>query len=194
MKSLNELFREVILLNEVSGNLDAVLRFSDPDGPSGRSGWSFGICQFDTRHNDQAIQCLRDCGFSMEEIRGIVNQDINVRPLAAKLQADVVARYDGAQLSRCLYSAMNVATGKGIMVSDTGAILALADYVNQYGSIGNGFAEYLNSVDADGVSIQEVQEWKLKHTKYGREHRKDCNRRYNNILAVLADAGLESAA
>lgn len=123
MKTLNELFREVILQNEVSGNMNAVLRFSDPDGPSGRSGWSFGICQFDTRHNDAALACLRECGFSESEIAGVVAQNVNVKPLAAKLKSEIVARYDEAQLSRCLYSAMNTATGKGVMVSDTGAIL-----------------------------------------------------------------------
>lgn len=184
MKTLNELFREVILLNELSGNEKAALRFSDPDGPSGRSGWSFGLCQFDTKHNDAALACLRECGFRESEIEGIVAQNTNVKPLASKLKADIVAKYDEAQLSRCLYSAMNVATSRGIIVSDTAAILALADYVNQYGSIGNGFADYLNTVDTDGVSIQEVQEWKLHHTKYGREHPKDCDRRYNNILSV----------
>ena len=34
MKALNELFREVICLNEVGGDMNAVLRFSDPDGKS----------------------------------------------------------------------------------------------------------------------------------------------------------------
>lgn len=32
MKTLNELFYQVILLNELSGNKSAALRFSDPDG------------------------------------------------------------------------------------------------------------------------------------------------------------------
>jgi hypothetical protein len=192
VKSLNELFREVILQNELSGNISAALRFSDPDGPSGRSGWSFGVCQFDTKHNDSAIACLRECGFTETQIQDVVAQDVDVKALAHKLveSADIIARYDEAQLSRCLYSAMNVATSKGVMVSDTGAILALADYINQYGSIGDGFTGYLNSVDDDGVQIKEVQEWKLKHTDYGKQHPTDCERRYNNILKVLQENGL----
>lgn len=190
MKTLNELFREVILLNELSGNEKAALRFSDPDGPSGRSGWSFGLCQFDTKHNDSAIECLKECGFTQDEIHGIVDQTINTKPLAAKLKVDIVARYDEAQLSRCLYSAMNTATSKGIMITNTGAILCLADYCNQYGSIGNGFADYLNTADIDGdVTPAEIQKFKLT-TKYGREHRADCERRYNNILRVLKENGL----
>ena len=188
MKTLNELFRLVILANELDNNLNAALSFSDPDGPLGRSGWSFGLCQFDTRHNDAAIECLKECGFTANEIHGIVNQDVNVKLLASKLNADIVARYDEAQLSRCLYSAMNTATSKGIMVTNTGAILCLADYVNQYGSIGNGFAEYLNTADIDGdVTPAEIQDWKLNHTNYGREHPDDCKRRYNNILRVLKE-------
>lgn len=191
MKTLNELFRHVILLNELEGNEKAALRFSDPDGKPGRSGWSFGICQFDTRHNDAALACLKECGFSQDEIHGVVDQTIDVRPLSTRLalNADIIARYDEAQLSRCLYSAMNTATSKGIMVTNTGAILCLADYVNQYGSIGNQFVDYLNEADLDGdVSAAEIQEWKLKHTKYGREHPKDCLRRYNNIMKVLKEA------
>lgn len=189
MITLNELFRSVILLNEVSGNMKAVLRFSDPDGPSGRSGWSFGLCQFDTKHNDAALACLSECGYTHDEIDDIVQQ--RVKPSPAKLDADIVAKYDEAQLSRCLYSAANVVTAKGIIVTNPGALLALADYVNQYGSIGNGFAEYLALRDNDGdVTIHEIQEWKLNYTKYGREHKADCDRRYNNILRVLFDNGL----
>ena len=32
MKTLNELFYDVILLNELSGNVSGALKFSDPDG------------------------------------------------------------------------------------------------------------------------------------------------------------------
>lgn len=32
MKTLNELFYDVILLNELFGNVKAAFRFSDPDG------------------------------------------------------------------------------------------------------------------------------------------------------------------
>ena len=124
--TLNELFRKVILYNEVDGNEKAILRFSDPDGPSGRSGWSFGLCQFDTRHNDMAVACLKECGFTDEEISGVVNQSISIKPLEAKLNACIVAKYDTAQLSQCLNAALNVTTSNGIMALDTAAILALA--------------------------------------------------------------------
>lgn len=132
-KTLNELFREVILLNELSGNLKFALRFSDPDGMrSGKSGWSFGVCQYDTQNNENALKCLRECGFTEAEIQGIVNQTIDVKPLAVKLvaHADIVEKWDILQLDYCLNKALNFDSDKGIPLADTSAILAGADYVN----------------------------------------------------------------
>ncbi|MDD2899002.1 MAG: hypothetical protein PHI31_09845 [Desulfuromonadaceae bacterium] len=190
MKTLNELFYQVILLNELSGNKSAALRFSDPDGASGRSGWSFGVCQFDTKHNGSAISCLVDCGFRDGEIKGIVNQTVDVKPFAARLiaHASTIEKYDTEQLTYCLNNALNAITSKGVMAYEPAALLCLADYVNQYGSIGPAFIEWMNQRDSDGITAAEIQEWKLNHTKYGREHTKDCIRRYNNILKVLANA------
>jgi hypothetical protein len=196
MKTLNQLFYDVILLNELSGNVSAALRFSDPDGPSGRSGWSFGVCQFDTKHNDLALSLLNECGFSKQEIAGVVQQSINVKPLEAKLKAnsDIVAHYDQMQLSHCLQSALNSTTNNGVLAVTTGPILCLADYCNQYGSIGPSFVEYLNTKDLTrNIQMDDIQEWKLKFTKYGREHPKDCERRYANILHVMKEANIELA-
>jgi hypothetical protein len=185
MKTLNEMFYDVILLNELSGNKAAAMKFSDPDGPSGRSGGSFGVCQHDTRHGKYGTTILRECGFTTSEIEQVVNMSGDMKALAKKLKPEIVEKYDTIQLSECLNSALNATTGNGVMAVTTGPILALADYVNQYGSIGPAFIEYLNEKDIDGLTIEEVQEWKLKHTKYGREHPKDCERRYKNILKVL---------
>jgi len=188
MKTLNELFYQIILLNELSGNKSAALRFSDPDGASGRSGWSFGVCQFDTKHNGEAIKCLVDCGFRDGEIRDIVNQSVDVKPFAARLiaHADTIEEYDTAQLSYCLNNALNAITANGVMAYEPAAILCLADYINQFGSVGPSFVEWMNKRDTDGITAEEIQDWKLKHTKYGREHMADCERRYNNILKVVA--------
>lgn len=187
MKSMNELYYDVIFLNELSGNIRAALRFSDPDGPSGRSGGSFGVCQHDTRHGKYGVTCLKECGFTAAEIDQVVSMSGDMKALAKKLKADIVEKYDTIQLSECLNSALNATTGNGIMAVTTGPILALADYVNQYGSIGPSFVEYLNAKDADGLTIEEVQEWKLKHTKYGKNYPSDCERRYKNILKVLKE-------
>lgn len=187
MLTLNELFRKVILLNELSGNLAFALRFSDPDGVrSGKSGWSFGVCQYDTQNNPRALDCLRECGLTPQEIDGVVKQTIDVKPLAAKLKAhaDIVEKYDIMQLDYCLNKALNFDSDYGIPVVDTRAILAGADYVNQYGSQGNGAVAYYKSLGRP-ITALDVLNFKLTCTKYGKEHPDDCRRRYDNIIKVI---------
>ena len=129
---------------------------------------------------------MRECGFTEEEISDVTSQGSESKELESKLQSDIVDRYDTAQLSQCLNAALNVTTSNGIMALDTAAILALADYINQYGSIGLGFIAYLNELDLTrNITIDDVQDWKLNHTTYGKEHPNDCKRRYYNILRVL---------
>lgn len=196
MESLNGLFRKVIFANELDNNLKFVVRFSDPDGVrTGKSGWSFGICQFDTRNNDQALACLRECGFTIDEIDGIVDQTIDVKPLATKLAAhsDIIARYDEAQLSRCINQALNWDAANRIPMTDTGAILACADYVNQYGSQGESFAAFFKALNRP-IIASDILDFKLAHTKYGREHPQDCGRRYKNLMKVLEQEGLSPLA
>ena len=187
MRTLNELFRLVILENELGGSLKYAHKFSDPDGArSGKSGWSFGVCQFDTQNNDQALCCLKDCGFSEDEIQGIVKQTIDVKPLCSRLadNAGIIAKYDEAQLSHCLNSAVNFNNEYEIPVTDTAALLAQADYVNQYGSMGKGFAAYLKGLDGP-VEAKDILTFKLDHTTYGKNHPDDCKRRYNNLMKVV---------
>jgi hypothetical protein len=192
MKTLNELFYHVILLNELDGNLNAALRFSDPDGVlSGKSGWSFGVCQFDTKNNDQALACLRECGFTAQQIKGIVDQSLpvaHVRLLEPKLQAnaEIIERYSTNQLSYCLNKALNFNSDYGIPVADSAAILAGADYCNQYGSEGNGARAYYKAL-ARPITAEDVLQFKLSQTQYGREHPKDCQRRYDNLMKVVRE-------
>lgn len=192
MKTINELFSELIFANELDSNPKLAFTFSDPDGVrSGKSGWSFGVCQFDTRNNDQALFCLRECGFTRDEINGIVNQTINVGALSSRLQeqSDIIAIYDAAQLSRCLYAALDFYARQHIPATDTGAILATADYINQYGSCGDGFALYMLALKRPLIAA-DILDFKLGHTKYGREHPADCRRRYNNLVTILEKAGV----
>jgi len=187
MKPLNELFRMVELKNELDNNLYFALRFSDPDGVrSGKSGWSFGQSQFDTQNNSEALKCLQECGFTQFEIDGIVDQTINTGPFAARLaaHADIIAKYDEAQFTHCLNKALNFDIDFGIPVENPGGILASADYVNQYGSQGNGAKTYYKALGRP-VTALDVLNFKLTNTKYGREHPKDCRRRYNNIMGIL---------
>lgn len=192
MKTMNELFRLVILENELGGDISFALKFSDADGVrSGKSGWSFGVCQFDTQNNSMALSCLRECGFSEVEIQGIVKQTIPIDPLSARLltKGSIIARYDEAQLSMCLTNAVNFNNERKIPVTDTAAILAQADYINQYGSMGDGMAKYLKELRRP-VTAKDILNFKLNNTKYGREHPSDCGRRYNNLIKVLQNAGV----
>jgi hypothetical protein len=190
-KSLNELFYDIILLNELDGNVSAALRFSDPDGVlSGKSGWSFGVCQFDTQNNSQALVCLKACGFTQAEITGIVEQTIDVKPLASKLKANrnIVEEYSTIQLSYCLTKALNFDTDFGIPVENPSGILAGADYVNQYGSQGNGAKAYYKNLGRP-VTAEDVLAFRFT-TAYGQKHPKDCQRRYDNIIKILRENNL----
>jgi len=189
MATLNEIFRRIILANELSDNLKYVHRFSDADGVrSGKSGYSFGISQFDTQNNDQALKCLRECGFTEAEITGIVKQTIDVKPLAARLaaHADIIAKYDSEQLSYCLNKAINFDIDHGIQIANVSAMLAGADYVNQYGSQGNGARAYYKGLGRP-ITAEDVLQFKLTQTKYGREHPDDCHRRYNNLVRIYKE-------
>lgn len=186
-KTLNELFRKIILANELEGSLKHALTFSDPDGVrSGKSGWSFGVCQFDTQNNDSALECLLECGFDSDEITGIVKQTIDVKPLAEKLRehADVVAKWDTIQLSYCLNKALQYQTEHGVPMADSAAILACADYVNQYGSQGMGMLAWLQALGRP-VTAKDILDFKLTRTKYGKEHPADCKRRYSNLIKIM---------
>lgn len=185
------LFEKVILANELSNNVAYAYKFSDPDGVrSGKSGWSFGRSQFDTKNNPLALKCLSECGFDDTVIKGIVNQSIDVAPFNAKLRAGqaVIDRYDLVQFRACICKAQAVIKKHGITLVDDTALLAIADYDNQY---------YLSDRDKPGylvhylkrlgrpASARDILTFKLEHTKYGKEKPGDCERRYNNLIRIM---------
>ncbi|MGD0586367.1 MAG: hypothetical protein ABSA86_11445 [Oryzomonas sp.] len=188
MKTLNEQFYDLILQNELSGNVAAALRFSN--AKVGKSGLSFGVTQLDVRNNPAAVCCLVDCGFTQAEIHGLIDETINTVPLAARLIAhkDVVEKYDEAQLKHCLDSALNMESDHGVVADNPAGILALADYVNQYGSVGPHFVEWLLAL-GHPASADNVLTWKLTDTTYGEEHKADCQRRYDNLVKILKAEG-----
>jgi hypothetical protein len=188
-KTISELFREVILLNELGGDMNAALCFSDPDGVrSGKSGWSFGVAQFDTQNNDRAIACLKECGFTDAEIKGIVNQTIDVKPLAKRLQdhAGIIVDYDQQQLQHCINAATKFASDYNIPVGETAALLSMADTVNQYGSLGPATAKRLQDLGRP-ITLDDITTIKLSW-KYGQTHPKDVKRRQENIRKVCEAA------
>jgi hypothetical protein len=189
--ALTATFRKVILANELENNLAYALKFSDPDGVrSGKSGWSFGVCQFDLQNNPTAAACLRACGFTPEEIAGLKAQSIDAHALEPKLKANaaVIEKFDDIQLSGCLTRAQAILSRNGIKAADDTALLALADYANQY---------YLSDVNKPGYLVhylielarpftaKDVLSFKLGFTPYGKSHPDDCKRRYDNLLKVV---------
>lgn len=189
MKTINELFEQIISLNE--GGPDVALKFSDPDGVrSGKSGWSFGDCQFDTRNNPLALDCLRECGFTQDEIDGVVDQTINVQPLAAKLRAhaDVVRRYDMAQLQHCIDRAGQWCEKYGVPIGDSAAFLMFADTINQFGSLGGGSAAHIEAL-GHPATAQDILDMKLtwKYATQVPGGKTDTIRRYGNVMKVVSE-------
>jgi len=191
---LVERFERLILANELSNSLAHAYRFSDPDGVrSGKSGWSFGRSQFDVQNNPLALKCLSECGLDDTVIKGIVNQTIDVAPFNAKLRAAsaVIDRYDAVQFKACICKAQALVKKHGIVLEGDMALLAIADYDNQY---------YLSDRDKPGylvhylkrlgrpVFARDILTFKLLHTAYGEKAPGDCKRRYTNLVDIMKEA------
>jgi hypothetical protein len=185
-ETLNKMYYDLTLSNEDSGNPRVAVRFSNA---SSRSGLSFGITQLDVTHNPAAGACLRECGFTEGEIELLRGKGDGWRDLSAKLaaHADIIERYDTAQLTYCLNKAVNFETSHGIPVESPGGILAGADYCNQYGSEGNGAVVYYKALGRP-VTARDVLNFKLNCTTYGKENPDDCRRRYDNLVTILKGA------
>lgn len=187
-----EIFRDVIFANELDNSPAHIYKFSDPDGVrSGKSGWSFGICQFDINNNPAAILCLRECEFTSDEIRRLTSQTLqDMAPMHAKLLAhgEIVNRYDRAQLQECLDVPARLCRESGIAVTTAG-LIALADYHNQfYMSKGGKCHTWLRSLShavtpADVYTFKKTLPWWTKRSD-------DVKRRHQNIVQILAAAGL----
>ena len=188
-----ELLRQILLLNELEGNQNAAYRFSDPDGvKTGKSGWSFGESQFDTQNNPIALECLKQCGFTLEQIDGIVKQTVDIKPLNAilKQKAEIIDRYDRVQRLSCLRRVKSIAVAKGIIYADDKAVLAAADYDNQFhmsAKMEPGYLCYHLTKIGRPVTAKDIFKFKLT-TKWGRKRPDDVKRRAANIEKVFTDS------
>lgn len=186
--NLEKLFTRAILANELDGNINAALRFSDPDGVlTGKSGYSFGICQFDINNNPSAILCLRECGFTSDEIAGLRAQTIkNMANMDAQLKtaAIIVQRWDEKQLADCLTTPINLCRVSGIVLANDETRIHLADYHNQfYMSRCGKMHNYLSSMKAPIVP-EMILAFKLS-LPWGQKRPDDVHRRYNNIANLF---------
>lgn len=181
------IFRTIILHNELGGDRVLAYRFSDPDGVrTGRSGWSFGLCQFDTKHGPYATLCLRECGFTTDEITGIREQSIPIGPMNEKLNmaAGTIDRWDDKQLWECLDHPHGLCIKSGIELDTDEVLYHLADYHNQfYMSDGGKMHRSLRSL---GRKIQPGDVLKVKKaTLWGQKRPDDVMRRYTNVIKAF---------
>jgi hypothetical protein len=189
---IRELFEKIILANEHGGSTARIYKFSDPDGvKSGKSGWSFGLAQFDINNNPQAILCLRECGFTTDEIDRLKAQTLQaMKPMDTKLLANctVVDRYDDQQLAECLCVPESLCKKSGIELT-VGGLLALADYHNQfYMSRGGKMHTWLQKLGRP-VIAEDIRYFK-ESLPWGQKRPDDVQRRHDNIMKVLQEAGL----
>ena len=147
--------------------------------------------QFDTKNNDSALKCLSECGFSTFEIQSIVNQTCTATELNSfnkrlVLHYDVIARYDEAQLQHCLAHVAKFTTNNSIPIKDIAGQMALADYVNQYGSLGEHSRDFYRRLKR-AITNDDVLYFKSNFTEYGRKHKDDCKRRYLGVIKACKE-------
>ncbi len=191
-RTIADIFRQIIIANELGGNEGLALRFSDPDGErSGKSGWSFGVCQFDLSNNPLAAKCLLECGFSLSEVDALRAQTVDVKPFNTRLREHVltICEYDERQLTGCLQRAAGLMDKYSIGFDET-ALLAVADYHNQYhlSDIRKpGYLLFYLSRLGRPATAQDVLDFKLNHTTWGRQRPDDCRRRHDNIIRICRE-------
>ena len=185
--NLQEALRRSIIANEVDGKLTIAHRFSDPDGlRTGKSGYSFGICQFDLFNNPRAIHCLSECGFTPEDIDRLKRQDGPIADLDAKLlaSAPIVNRYDATEIEHTIAWVKEICAVRGITFADDEAFIHACDYHNQYGMQANGKAVLYLSAIRRPVTASDIRAYKLG-TAWGRKRPDDVRRRYDNIARIM---------
>lgn len=189
MDSLS-LFRKIILLNELGGDSSHAYRFSDPDGTNrGKSGWSFGLCQFDVANNPAATLCLRECEFTTDEIEGLRRQMIDIAAMNRKLACSkaIVDKWDDRQLAECLTVPLALCQKSGIRFADDEAPLHVADYHNQfYMSRGGKLHQHLLGLGRP-VAARDILAFKLGKTPWGQKRPDDVRRRFDNIAKVFRE-------
>lgn len=174
---------DAIAMNEISGNLSVAYRFSRASG--GNSGYSFGRSQFDVSNNPFVSQFLRNkCGFTAEDINTLLRLEKDISGLNNKLREHKkeIDEYD-------LQHTKEMITYLGTLLSDLDVeneetFVHLVDYHNQFNLSKNGkMHRYLQTLKF--ATCENILNFKLNQTKWGKEHPHDVKRRYNNIKSCI---------
>ncbi|WDS35816.1 peptidoglycan-binding domain-containing protein [Pseudoxanthomonas sp.] len=184
-----EQLHTLYLNTELGGNAKLLNHFSYAE--KGNSSYSFGLVQFDVGNNSGAQRFLKDNGFSDNDITqlskhgGLTRTQLDA--LDTKLQAipqDKLDQFTNSKLDTAIervddaierVRAKNPAAADAI-VANPELQLAMADYDNQFGSMGNQFVGFLagEKTKLQGGTIQagdppsraDVQTF-IESTKYG---------------------------
>ena len=193
LDKLGALLRDVLFLNEVGGNTGLVYKFSDADGfRTGRSGWSYGVSQFDVANNSGlAVKCLKEIGFSDQQVDFIIKQIYSVQEMTRfsamlKEKASVVDKYDLIHMGETVKLVSRILTKYGCTNIEIDAFLAICDYHNQFCISPNGKMEAFikTTVASKGtVTFEDISKRKMA-TKWGADRPDDVRRRDRNIKAV----------
>ena len=170
---------DAIAMNEISGNLSVAYRFSRASG--GNSGYSFGRSQFDVSNNPFVSQFLRNkCGFTAEDINTLLRLEKDVTGLNNKLREHKkeIDDYDLQHIKNMIKYVGGILSDLEVENEET--FVHLVDYHNQFNLSYNGkMHKYLKTLKF--ATCENILNFKLNQTKWGKEHPQDVKRRYNNI-------------
>lgn len=169
---------DIIARNEIDGLLNIAYRFSKAGG---KSGYSFGRSQFDVSNNPSVSQFLRNkCGFTAEDINTLLRLEKDVTGLNNKLREHKkeIDDYDLQHIKNMIKYVGGILSDLDVENEET--FVHLVDYHNQFNLSKNGkMHRYLQTLKF--ATSENVLNFKLNQTKWGKEHPHDVKRRYNNI-------------
>lgn len=208
MPEIIRLTTAAIVANEIGSDESLAYRFSYAGGISGLS---FGKVQFDMAHNKTALEVLRACEFTEKEIDRLVNKtneikemierlgplcdisdllakDPHIQYLNAKLATHkgVIDSYDQEHVEESVDHCVRLCEGSGLELTRD-ALVALIDYHNQfYMTPGGKIHTWLKGLGRT-VTLADILDFKLNHTKWGKDRADDVNRRHANITRICAE-------
>lgn len=174
-----ELIFTGICLNECSNNPKVFYRFSD--AKTGKSGYSFGRSQFDVSHNPSAVKFLKEvCGFTDLDIIRLKRKDKNIGDLNEKL-GKFKSQIDDLDRQHLQKSIDHVMSLERLPLLESDKTFAhLVDYHNQFNLSRNGkMHKWLKS--RNEITSEDILEFKLNQTLWGKKYPSDVKRRYYNI-------------